>query len=86
MDTSALKDRLAVESTVELMAQLNPITSRLWMLRHTAPSVLADKFEAGIVLASRRETEDDHHLPSSDVPCSVREGELPRLGVALLLH
>lgn len=69
MATSTLRDTKAAE----LAQRLDPITSRLWMLRGCAATLLADRLAAGIVLAPPA-------LPGED------QAKLPPVGVAVLLH
>lgn len=69
MATSTLRDTQAAE----LAQRLDPITSRLWMLRGGASALLADRLAAGIVLAPQPLAYDD-------------EARLPSIGAGVLLH
>ncbi|GAB4477517.1 MAG: hypothetical protein OHK0044_23960 [Burkholderiaceae bacterium] len=59
--------------TADLSRRLEPIVSRLWMLRSDTTDLLADGLAAEIVLAPQ---------PLE----SAAESKLPPLGVAVLLH
>lgn len=59
--------------TADLARRLDPITSRLWMLRAGAPALRADRLAAEILLAPRAPERDD-------------ETRLPPLGAVVLLH
>jgi len=69
MATSILRDT----QTADLARRLDPITSRLWMLRAGAQALPANRLAAEILLAPSAPARDD-------------ETQLPPLGVALLLH
>jgi len=69
MATSILRDT----QTADLARRLDPITSRLWMLRSDAAALPADRLAAEILLAPRASESDD-------------ETKLPPIGVAVLLH
>jgi len=69
MATSILRDT----QIADLARRLDPITSRLWMLRGDAAALPADRLAAEILLAPRASESDD-------------ETKLPPIGVAVLLH
>lgn len=69
MATNTLRDTQAAE----LAKRLDPITSRLWMLRGGAAALPADRLAAGIVLAPPALARDE-------------QSKLPSIGVAVLLH
>lgn len=69
MTSSTLRDT----QTAELAGRIDPIISRLWMLRGDAVGLLAGRLATGIVLTPR--------APDPDEAATQ-----PALGVAVLLH
>lgn len=70
MATSTSRD---IQAT-ELARRLDPITSRLWMLRdHHPVRLLADRLATGIIVPAQ-------------APAHDGEAKLPPIGVAVLLH
>lgn len=69
----ATANTLRDTQAAELAKRLDPIASRLWMLRGSAAVLPADRLAAGIVLAPPALARDD-------------QAQLPPIGVAVLLH